>query len=162
MHIHVYYRATKNMSPTKMLKLLRVYIWSHYLQFVHDHSTKCPVCMSNDLTFILSPKCVPYNPTGVASGGEIVNDTNERIPLADYPDLDGICCLLQVTDCLCAVFVHSVLQITPKVNQGGLNRVSVAPTQYHTSHIPMSRSPNRCVRVGPWLGLAPSNVHLLL
>ena len=44
---------------------------------------------------------------------EIISDTNTFL-YRDRPDPGCYCCL-QVTDCLGVVFVHSVLQITPKL-----------------------------------------------
>ena len=52
-----------------------------------------------------------------------VNDTKTFL-YGDCSD-PGCNCSLQVTDCLGDVFLYSVLQITPKVNIWGLNRVSV-------------------------------------
>ena len=39
---------------------------AHYLLFEQDHSTKFPVYRSNGPTLMLSPKCVPNDPLGVA------------------------------------------------------------------------------------------------
>ena len=89
---------------------------------MQDHSKKFSVRRSNSVTFMFSPKCAPDDPLVLQAHlqvvREIVNDTNTFL-YGDCPDLGCDCCL-QVTDCLGVVFVHSVLQITPKVKIWGV------------------------------------------
>ena len=56
--------------------------------------------------------------THLQAAREIVHDTS-RFLYGDCPG-PGCNCCLQVTDCLGVVFVHSVLQITPKVKIWGV------------------------------------------
>ena len=70
-----------------------------------------------------------------------VNDTKTFV----YEDCSdpGCSCCLQVSDCLGAVFVHSVLQRTPKVNICGVKSGECGA--HSVSHQLMSRSSNRCL-----------------
>ena len=134
--------SPRKIPPTKMLItsacFQRITSYLVHIPFVHDHFTKLPVCRSKSPIFIFSPKCVLNDPLGVAGTlacGARNCQWHEYIPLyGDCPD-PGCNSCLQVTDCLGAVFVHSVLQIIPEANiclgggGGGINRVSVAPTQ---------------------------------
>ena len=60
------------MPPTKVL-ITSTCIHRIASYLVHDHSTKLPVRRSYSPTFVFSPKCVPYDPIGVA-GTLIIGD----------------------------------------------------------------------------------------
>ena len=63
-----------------------------------------------------SPKCVPNAPLGIA--GTLASSMQNCQCSVDCPD-PGCNGCLHVTHCLGAVFVQSVLQITPKVKRNG-------------------------------------------
>ena len=56
----------KNANNTYMFSANYFIVIAYYVQFLHDHSTKLPVCGSNSPIFMFSPKCVPDDPLGVA------------------------------------------------------------------------------------------------